>query len=73
MAELENANAHYKEFRSFSLQQVYSFSKRRSESGGVEYFELGPIQPHVVLKDLINVAHPDLLPDYEPYFLQNLD
>lgn len=73
LEELEAANSHYKEFHSFDTGNIYTFSKRRSESGGVEYFELGPIQPHIVLKDLIKVTHPELLPDYEPYFLQKLN
>ena len=71
--ELEAANMHYQEFKTFKTRQIYSFSKRRSDNGGVEYFEFGPLKPHVVLKDLIKVVHPELLPEYEPYFLQKLD
>ncbi len=71
--ELGSANAHYKQFKSFKSGEIYSFSKRRSENGGVEYFELGPLQPHIVLKDLIKVTHPELIPDYEPYYLQKLN
>jgi len=73
LEELESANAHYKQFNSYKTGEIYSFSKRRSDNGGVEYFELGPLQPHIVLKDLIKVTHPELIPDYEPYFLQKLD
>jgi len=73
MEEVAAANAHYQQFETFKTKQIYSFSKRRSENGGVEYFEFGPLQPHVVLKDLIKVVHPELLPEYEPYFLQKLD
>jgi len=71
--ELASANAHYKQFNSYKTGEIYSFSKRRSTNGGVEYFELGPLQPHIVLKDLIKVTHPELIPDYEPYFLQKLN
>ena len=71
--EVAAANAHYQQFETFKTKQIYSFSKRRSENGGVEYFEFGPLQPDVVLKDLIKVVHPELLPEYEPYFLQKLD
>ena len=73
LEELESANAHYKQFNSYKTGEIYSFSKRRSDNGGVEYFELGPLQPHIVLKDLIKVTHPELIRDYEPYFLQKLD
>ena len=71
--ELKASNAHYEQFQSFKTGNIFSFSKRRSAHGGVEYFELGPLQPHIVLKDLIKVTHPNLMPDYEPYFLQKLN
>jgi len=73
LEELEAANMHYQEFETYKTKQIYSFSKRRSDNGGVEYFEFGPLKPHIVLKDLIKAVHPELLPDYEPYFLQKLD
>jgi len=73
LEDLKAANAHYEQFQSFKTGHIYSFSNRRSDFGGVEYFELGPLQPHIVLKDLIKVTHPDLMPDYEPYFLQKLN
>ncbi len=73
LEELESANMHYQEFETYKTKQIYSFSKRRSENGGVEYFEFGPLRPHIVLKDLIKVVHPELLPTYEPYFLQRLE
>lgn len=73
MEEVAAANAHYQQFETFKTKEIYSFSKRRSENGGVEYFEFGPLQPDIVLKDLIKVVHPELLPGYEPYFLQKLD
>jgi len=73
LEELESANMHYQEFETYKTKQIYSFSKRRSENGGVEYFEFGSLRPHIVLKDLIKVVHPELLPTYEPYFLQRLE
>jgi len=72
-SQLEEANPHYSEFRAFKNRSVFTFSKKRGDNGGVVYFELAPIMPHVVLKDLIKVAHPELLPGYRPYFLERLD
>jgi iron complex transport system substrate-binding protein len=73
MEELVAANSHYQQFKAFETGNIYSFSKRRGANGGVEYFEFGPLKPHIVLKDLIKVVNPELLPDYVPYFLQKLD
>jgi iron complex transport system substrate-binding protein len=67
------SNNHYQTFKAFNKKKIFNFSKRRGEQGGVLFFELAPIQPHIVLKDLVKAAHPDLLPNYNPYFLEPLD
>ncbi len=71
--DLAAANNHYKEFDAFKRKEVYTFSKKRGGIGGVLYYELAPVQPHIVLLDLIKVTHPDLLPNYKPFFLEKLD
>ncbi|MEN8186146.1 MAG: ABC transporter substrate-binding protein [Bacteroidota bacterium] len=71
--EMQNNNIHYSEFSAFKNKDVHTFSKKRGENGGVLYFEMAPIQPHIVLKDIIKVTHPELIPDYTPYFLERLD
>ena len=71
--ELADANSHYTEFKSFKNNNIYTFSKKRGVNGGVLYFEFAPIQPHIVLQDLIKVTHPELLPGYQPYFLEKLN
>jgi len=71
--ELANANNHYTEFEPFKKREIYTYSKKRGVNGGVIYFELAPVQPHIVLQDLIKVTHPELLPNYQPYFLEKLD
>ena len=71
--DLEEANTHYGSFRAFKEDRVYTFAKKKGKNGGVVYFELAPLQPDVVLKDLIKAAHPELLPGYDPFFLEKLD
>lgn len=71
--ELAAANNHYMEFDAYKEKKIFTFSKRRGENGGVLYFELSPIQPHIVLQDLIKITHPELLPNYQPYFLEELN
>ncbi|MCK5678603.1 MAG: ABC transporter substrate-binding protein [Flavobacteriaceae bacterium] len=73
LQDLSNANIHYTEFESFTNNKIYTFSKKTGENGGVIYFELAPVQPHIVLQDLIKILHPELLPDYQPYFIEKLE
>jgi iron complex transport system substrate-binding protein len=34
---------------------------------------LGYLRPDLILKDLVKIAHPELLPDYELFFHKRLD
>lgn len=72
LEDLGNANEHYKEFQPYKDKKIYTLSKKRGLGGGVLYFELAPVQPHIVLQDLIKIIHPEILPDHEPFFLEQL-
>ncbi len=69
---LEKASQHYTKFDAFKQKQVYSFVNTTGATGGVLYYELGTARPDIILKDIIKVCHPDLLPDYQPYFFKPL-
>ncbi len=71
--ELENANKHYTKFEAFKTKNIYSFAHQKGENGGLLYYELAPTQPHIILKDIIKAVHPELLPEYEPFFLKQLN
>jgi len=71
--QLQEAHAVYKQFDAFKNNQVYSFTNKVGETGGLLYFELAPNRPDIVLKDIIKILHPELLPDYEFYFFDRLE
>lgn len=71
--EMENANRHYSRFKAFRDKKVHTFARTRGASGGYEYYELAPNRPDMVLKDLIHILHPGLLPEHEPYFFKPLE
>jgi len=70
--QLLESNQHYKKFDAFNNKKIYNFINKRGDTGGVLYYELAPVQPHIVLKDIIKVTHPELLPNYKPYYLEQL-
>lgn len=72
LAELADANPHYKEFEAFKTKKIYSFSPVKGPTGGSLFYEIGVLRPDWVLKDLIHVLHPELLPEYQPHFYQQL-
>ena len=73
ISNIEKANDLYSKFKAFKNKQVYSFVNKKGEKGGITYFELAPALPDLVLKDLIKIAHPKLLIDYEFTFFEKLN
>ncbi len=70
--EMIDSNPHYAQFKAFKTKNVYSFSGKKGKTGGVLYYELAPNRPDLVLKDIVKLLHPELLPGYEPYFFAPL-
>ena len=69
---LEESNSHYANFEAFKNKSIYTFSNTTGATGGVTYYELGTARPDLVLKDIIKICHPDVLPDYNTTFFKPL-
>lgn len=63
----------YRNFQAWKIGQVYTYTAKKGATGGLEYFELGYVRPDLILKDLIKILHPELLPEYKLYFYQKLE
>ncbi len=72
LEEMKKSNPHYNEFKAFQEGKIYSFSTKKGATGGALYYELAPNRPDLVLKDIIKITHPELLPDYELQFFEAL-
>ena len=72
LKEMEATNKHYKQFKAFQDKKIYSFSTKKGKTGGVLFYELAPNRPDLVLKDLVKIVHPELLPTYELTFFEQL-
>ncbi|MCR5861760.1 ABC transporter substrate-binding protein [Flavobacterium sp. J372] len=71
-AEMEKGNPHYAEFKAFKNKNVYSWSSKKGPTGGLIYYELAPNRPDLVLKDLVKIFHPELLPNHTLQFFDKL-
>ena len=69
---MEEAHTVYTQFKAFQEKKIYSFTTKKGPKGGVVYYELAPNRPDLVLKDLIKILHPEVLPDYPLYFFEPL-
>lgn len=72
LSEMEASSTHYAEFKAFQNKQVYSYSIKKGKTGGIIYYELAPNRPDLVLKDIMKILHPELLPDYQLQFFEQL-
>ncbi len=71
--DLQALDHRYTKFKPFVQRQVYTSDNKLGATGGSELLELGYLRPDIILKDLVKIAHPGLLPNYQLYFHRRLD
>ncbi|WP_308756818.1 ABC transporter substrate-binding protein [uncultured Bacteroides sp.] len=64
---LKSLDPRYADFRAFRQKGVIYCNMREKP-----FYESMPMQPEIVLADLIHAFHPGLLPDYEPTYYERL-
>jgi iron complex transport system substrate-binding protein len=73
LKELEAAEGRYALFQPLTSAKVYNYDARMGAKGGNDFLESGYLRADLVLKDLVKIAHPEILPRYELYFHQKLE
>lgn len=69
--QLNDRNVHYKQFEAFEKGNTF-IANATGETGGLLFYELGPNRPDLILKDLISVFHPELVPNHKLVFYSQL-
>ncbi len=70
--QLLKSNELYNQFKAFKTDNIYTPSTKKGKTGGVIYYELAPTRPDLVLKDIIKITNPDLLPNYQLTFFEKM-
>jgi iron complex transport system substrate-binding protein len=70
--QLLDSNSHYEQFKMFQENTIY-ISNIKGATGGLLFYELAPTRPDLILKDLIKIFHPELLPKYNLNFYTQLN
>jgi iron complex transport system substrate-binding protein len=52
---------------------IYNNNKRISSKGGNDYWESGVLNPHLILKDIAAILHPELFPEAELYYYRKIE
>ncbi len=61
-SEILTSDSRFANFPLFSKGRIFNNNKRMTEGGGMDFWESGTTHPDLVLKDLIQIFHPGLLP-----------
>lgn len=72
LSELFGADPRFSKFRAAQVGNVYNNSKQVSPLGGNNIWERGIVHPEEVLADLIRIFHPELMPDHELIYYEQL-
>ncbi len=72
LAEILGADPRFRLFAAHRKGRVFNKNLRVLVGLPNDYFEVGLANPHEVLKDLIHIFHPDLLPDHKPRWYHRL-
>jgi iron complex transport system substrate-binding protein len=72
LADLLAADARYADFAAFQAGNVWNNNVRVNANGGNDYYESGSANPELVLADLVKIFHPELLPEHELVYYQQL-
>jgi iron complex transport system substrate-binding protein len=62
----------YADFAAVESGMVYGDNGRVNENGGNDFYENGVMNPNLILRDLVSIFYPDLLPDHELMFYTQL-
>lgn len=71
--QLEEQDERLMLFKPVKNKQVYHYLNRTTKTGGNDFWESAMLRPDILLKDFIYIAHPELLPDWELYYLGTVE
>ena len=60
-------------FKAFTRGRIYNLKGRVNADGANDFFESGVARPDLILKDLIYLFHPEVLPKHEFYYIRRLE
>lgn len=70
--ELAQVDKRFTDFKPFRQGKVFNNNKRIGPGGGNDFWESGVVHPELILRDLIKIFHPELLPNDSLYYYQLL-
>jgi len=74
LTQLKNLDKRLVNISAFKNKNVYNNNNQLTTSGGGnDFWESGVVNPQIILKDLIKIFHPQLLPEHELFYYRRLE
>jgi iron complex transport system substrate-binding protein len=73
LRQLQKLDARVINIPVFKNGNIYNNNKRLNKQGGNDFWESGVINPQIILKDLIKIFHPSLLPEHQLFYYRRLE
>jgi iron complex transport system substrate-binding protein len=70
--ELKNTDHRMAEIPAFKRKRIFN-SNLRSNGYGDDFWESGIVNPDIILKDLIKIFHPQIIPDHDFFYYRHLN
>jgi iron complex transport system substrate-binding protein len=73
LMEIASHDPRFQNLQVFQEGELYNNNKRYLESGGNDFWEKGVIEPHIILKDLMKIFHPERIEPWDFVYYQKLE
>ncbi len=70
--DISKIDERYAKFNAYQSGRIFNGNARVSQGGGYDIYESAVVHPHIVLKDMIKIFHPNTIPDHKLYYYQQL-
>jgi iron complex transport system substrate-binding protein len=71
-SEIPAVDPRLSELPCFLSGKMFNNNNRVTEAGGNDYWESGTVYPHLILKDIASILHPELFPDYKLFYYRRI-
>lgn len=73
LQDIETIDPRLAQLPCFKNGNVFNNDRRFKSSGGNDYWESGAVYPHLLLRDIASIFHPELFPEKEYMFYRKLN
>jgi iron complex transport system substrate-binding protein len=71
--EISNVDPRLSDIPCFKNDNLFNNNKRITVNGGNDYWESGSLYPHLLLKDIATILHPEIFSDHELIFYKKIN